>query len=201
MQFVPKEQLRVRQPIYFMKIWNWFSKMWNWISSVWNWISPVWNWISPVWNWISFVWNWISFVWNWISFVWNWISFVRNRPENGIVYIENAVDFCLLIYIEMPWLSSWVAGSPQFVYKRDHQPPLPPITADWFIQLPTDLLPSQWRNNLKSERLSDINFIRKGRNLFYDQNIFVRMRQFLSTSDTWNTSYLICAEIWRTKKI
>ena len=84
MQFVPKEQLRVRQPIYFMKIWNWFSKMWNWILSVWNWISLVWNWISLVWNWISLVWNWISFVWNWISFVWNWISFVRNRPENGI---------------------------------------------------------------------------------------------------------------------
>ena len=85
MQFVPKELLRVQQPSYFMKIWNWFSKMWNWISLVWNWISLVWNWISLVWNWISLVWNWFSFVWNWISFVWNWISFVRNRPENGIV--------------------------------------------------------------------------------------------------------------------
>ena len=26
MQFVPKELLRVRQPSYLMKIWNWFSK-------------------------------------------------------------------------------------------------------------------------------------------------------------------------------
>ena len=93
MQFVPKELLRVRQPSYFMKIWNWFSKMWNWISLVWNWISLVWNWISLVWNWISLVWNWISLVWNWISFVWNWISFVRNRPENGIYYIDWPHEF------------------------------------------------------------------------------------------------------------
>ena len=115
MQYVPKELLRVRQPSYFRKIWNWFSKMWNWISLVWNWISLVWNWISLVWNWISLVWNWtslvwdwISFVWNWISFVWNWISFARNRPENGIVsykvfFFRSHVSYCLLYFLILGW--------------------------------------------------------------------------------------------------